>query len=118
MTDSKSFFERCKEVFFARRSNSVPSYDIEEDESNEDVSSGLEQKKNTLRRSKSGRVKAMVRSRSLVSSYDFQRHDQEDEKMQDGRRQTLPGLDVTEEVEGLQLRHGIEKCQDGENSKG
>lgn len=67
MTDLKTHQTVSKKKLFSQtRSTSEPS-----SASVEPAGSDATQTKNTLRRSKSGRVKVMTRTRSLVSTYDF-----------------------------------------------
>lgn len=69
-TEGMSFFQRCKQVFSAKRSNSVPCslVPVEVEDDCEDIEC---RKKDTLSRSKSGRLKEKGKTRSLVSDYDF-----------------------------------------------
>lgn len=68
MTDLKLRQTISKQALFSQtRSTSEPASTSEEPQHLADQP----QPKNTLRRSKSGRVKVMTRTRSLVSTYDF-----------------------------------------------
>ncbi|KAG8281963.1 hypothetical protein J6590_048080 [Homalodisca vitripennis] len=68
MSEIKVFYNKCKELFTSNRSNSMPTPTVEED----DVDArDPEETRRTLRRSKSGRVKAKTRTRSMVSTFDF-----------------------------------------------
>lgn len=68
MSDVKVFLKKYKPAFAAtNRSTSLPSAPAPEEE----VPPELAGEKKPLRRSKSGRVKVLARTRSMVSTYDF-----------------------------------------------
>lgn len=72
MSDMKDVFRK---VFNSSRSNSTPAQSSAEVE--EVINALPDAARKTLRRSRSGRVKALVRPRSMVSTFDFRGCDQE-----------------------------------------
>uniref|UniRef100_A0A1B6LM06 Uncharacterized protein n=1 Tax=Graphocephala atropunctata TaxID=36148 RepID=A0A1B6LM06_9HEMI len=69
-----SVFHKYKDMFTTNRSSSMPAPIVEKEEVD---AREPEEPRKILRRSKSGRVKAKTRTRSMVSTFDFNITEQE-----------------------------------------